>query len=112
MKTFIKETIIIIAFIMICVLIKSASTSLYHNSHVIPAITEETPECVICETTFSSKEFDNQTSQISQLENIDVVGKQILDKNAKEYGRKVGIWCLFVLLGLRYGRKIFRWLAH
>ena len=76
MKPFIKETIIVIAFIMICVLIKSASTSLYLNSHADPATTEA------------------------------------IQENAMAYGRKVGIWCLLVLLGLRYGRKIFRWISH
>ena len=132
MKHFLKETGIVIAFILICVLIKSASISMYKKHYAIPVITNEMQERFNNEIAYPSYgnaefsfglkgleyldypnyKFDHKISRMSQLENINDTRSQILDEHAKEYGRKVAIWCLFVLLGLRYGRKIFSWLAH
>lgn len=126
MKPFIKETIVVISFIAICVFIKSACVSMYKNSHEIPTVTDDMQESfnvgLMGNEDFSLEldgleyldypnyEFDNQISTVSQLKNINEARRQILDERAREYGRKTGIWCLFVLLGLRYGRKIFHWI--
>lgn len=130
MKTILKETVIIISFIFIAILLKGACTNIYKRSHAIPVISEENQNLFNTEVAYPSREsgnfafglkgseyldypnyeFDDDITTMSQLENINEARSQILDDHAKEYERKAGTWCLLVLLGWRYGKYFFQWL--
>ena len=129
MKKLLKEILIIVIYVGVSFLIKGAAINIYKTSHRLPIVEEEKQELFNKEVAYQSYgktefsfglkgleylgypdyEFDNQIMSMSQLENINETRNQILETHAQEYGNKVLIWSLVILIGLRYLRKIYRW---